>query len=440
VDRKSQIYNFNLLNLSEFKFEGSRWWKLRTNIELTLKLNRDLGFAFSNASELGYWVSHSKKDSFLSKTVCKTCGGPVKFRSLSEGYQNFCSNKCSTSNPDTQHKKNKTSLGNSGWVVPTEIREYKEKASKRRKEVSSNLHYRIKREGCSESNYRLISKEKVTEAVEWVLSDRRYLDLKQYSISKGKPKGYWWELYFEANSRFPAAFLNVAEIARYVKLGKEVISDAFCRCGKRNMWQDSVVGWRRRCSNECRFSDSKIYKTASESYKKSMVRRYGVDNYFASDEWKTQRPEIMKEKYGKDHHLKVPEIRDRILSKQRETFKNNGRYGLYDYSIKSSIGERSWLSTLGIPEDPEHRQYYIEEALAYVDGYEPETNTVYEYLGNYWHGHPATNPGRKKDLDATVVRFEKLRSLGYVVKFVWESDFESGVVAPTLYRRPEDLT
>ena len=68
-----------------------------------------------------------------------------------------------------------------------------------------------------------------------------------------------------------------------------------------------------------------------------------------------------------------------------------------------------------------------------VDGYEPATNTVYEFLGDFWHGNPnlyaATdvNPVTKvmfgqMFLD-TQERLERLKHAGFNVKAVWESDF-----------------
>jgi len=35
-----------------------------------------------------------------------------------------------------------------------------------------------------------------------------------------------------------------------------------------------------------------------------------------------------------------------------------------------------------------NRQKYIKEIRIKVDGYDVETNTVYEFLGDYWHGNP----------------------------------------------------
>jgi len=83
----------------------------------------------------------------------------------------------------------------------------------------------------------------------------------------------------------------------------------------------------------------------------------------------------------------------------------------------------------------------------YVDGYDPHTNTIYEFLGDYWHGNPEvydgnhTNPDTKLTFNTLLKRtFEKLnkmKSLGYNVKFIWENDwnkFKKGIHSvPQLY-------
>lgn len=66
-----------------------------------------------------------------------------------------------------------------------------------------------------------------------------------------------------------------------------------------------------------------------------------------------------------------------------------------------------------------------------MDGYDPETNTVYEYLGDYWHGNPKVfNP---EDLntkvgktfgqlfDETNRRLEEIKSMGYNIVTQWET-------------------
>lgn len=49
-----------------------------------------------------------------------------------------------------------------------------------------------------------------------------------------------------------------------------------------------------------------------------------------------------------------------------------------------------WLDDVGVPNSKQHRQVrlMIDGRLFIVDGYDPATNTVYLFHGDFWHGNP----------------------------------------------------
>ena len=69
-----------------------------------------------------------------------------------------------------------------------------------------------------------------------------------------------------------------------------------------------------------------------------------------------------------------------------------------------------------------------------VDGYDDKTNTIYEYLGDYWHGNPEMFDKSKlnkickktfgKLYDMVFKRFDFLKSKGYNIKYIWENDWK----------------
>ena len=83
------------------------------------------------------------------------------------------------------------------------------------------------------------------------------------------------------------------------------------------------------------------------------------------------------------------------------------------------------------------RQYKIPGTRYLVDGFDKETNTVYEFLGDFWHGHPKFPRDRINEINhctmeylynCTFQRLDHLKTLGYNVKYIWESDFkEKGI-------------
>lgn len=96
--------------------------------------------------------------------------------------------------------------------------------------------------------------------------------------------------------------------------------------------------------------------------------------------------------------------------------------------------ESIWLDSLDIPSlsrshkiiTPNYKGGYV-----IVDGFDPDTNTVYEYYGKYWHGHPEftdhskicpyTNSTFGELYENTKRRELILIQLGYQVVSQWES-------------------
>lgn len=107
------------------------------------------------------------------------------------------------------------------------------------------------------------------------------------------------------------------------------------------------------------------------------------------------------------------------------------KYGLKKYfSKRYNTDESRWLDSIGIPNEDKCRQVYIDKYI--VDGFDPNTNTVYEYLGDYWHGNPKvfnkndinkTNGKKFGELyEKSMEKINHLESMGYNVVYVWEND------------------
>lgn len=102
------------------------------------------------------------------------------------------------------------------------------------------------------------------------------------------------------------------------------------------------------------------------------------------------------------------------------------------YCSKSghSKKEYKWLKNFNITT----LNYYIkiDDYRFYADGYDESTNTIYEYLGDYWHGNLSIYPedqlnmvnkkSMKKLFEDTKNRFDILKNNGYNIVYTWESD------------------
>lgn len=93
-----------------------------------------------------------------------------------------------------------------------------------------------------------------------------------------------------------------------------------------------------------------------------------------------------------------------------------------------------WLDNLNIPNDDKHREVFIKinSKKYFADGYIPETKTIFEFLGDYWHGNPNiyshqdVNTNNKKTFgqlySKTIEKFKSLYFLGFTIIYRWESE------------------
>jgi len=98
--------------------------------------------------------------------------------------------------------------------------------------------------------------------------------------------------------------------------------------------------------------------------------------------------------------------------------------------------ESLWLNKIKIPNDKNHRQVYlkINEKRFKVDGYISKTKTIYEFLGDYYHGNPKKFKANEynqtchktfgKLYKLTLKRINTFKKNGYKVKYIWENDFK----------------
>lgn len=100
-------------------------------------------------------------------------------------------------------------------------------------------------------------------------------------------------------------------------------------------------------------------------------------------------------------------------------------------NVVSQISQQ-WLDSFNNPDLIREHHIKINDKPFIVDAYDPQTNTIYEYLGKFWHGHPTLqeikkskiNPVNKrpyKELyEETLIRLDTFRKNGYNVIYKWE--------------------
>ena len=147
-----------------------------------------------------------------------------------------------------------------------------------------------------------------------------------------------------------------------------------------------------------------------EKSKQTCLEKYGTENAFSSEIIKNKIKQTNLKKYGVEHNMKHPDLLKKNMNARK-------------FNISSKI-ELDWLNYLNVF----NRQVIIAGFM--VDGYDKSTNTIYEFLGDYWHGNPnpLTNKGKiftekNNSFKKTFNRFKLLKEAGYNVIYCWEFDW-----------------
>jgi hypothetical protein len=104
------------------------------------------------------------------------------------------------------------------------------------------------------------------------------------------------------------------------------------------------------------------------------------------------------------------------------------------HAYNSSNLEKEWLDFISLSEEKRQASIRINGKLFKLDGFDPDTNTIYEFYGDYWHGNPKVfdendiNPSNYKPYKTlyqeTFNREESLKEAGYKIISIWESDWK----------------
>ena len=168
-------------------------------------------------------------------------------------------------------------------------------------------------------------------------------------------------------------------------------------------------------------SDVVILKQACLHFRKSFMNDAGIDPLLAN----VTISQLCMD-YFRSHHLKENTIA--IIPAN----------GYHNEERQSEIGLK-WLKyvekTRGLSLIYKGTKGEKRVGKYRVDGYDPDNNVVFEFLGSYWHGDPkiysseAMNKTVGKSMDQlyteTMARINYIRAQGYAVEYIWESEFLS---------------
>lgn len=95
--------------------------------------------------------------------------------------------------------------------------------------------------------------------------------------------------------------------------------------------------------------------------------------------------------------------------------------------------ENEWLDYMQVPLKYRGGSLLINGIRTRPDAYDPKTNTIYEFNGDYWHGNPEKfnpediNPSNYSTFgelyQKTIVKANRIKEAGYNLISIWECDF-----------------
>lgn len=212
------------------------------------------------------------------------------------------------------------------------------------------------------------------------------------------------------------------------------------RYGVEYAFQAESVKTKIKESIERRFGGHHtLNKDIQTKTKNTLKLRYGVDNPGKTkksiEKASRNKSKETKEKMKQTWSQKSAAEKKRIIDKREASCGYRSPFA--NPSVKKSRSciskrETKWLDSLN--NSNIIRQYCVEDLQLIVDGYDPTTNIIYLFHGDFWHGNPKKfnhsklNPVTKTtygELYRKTLDYEqKLRYAGYPLTIMWESDCE----------------
>ena len=189
---------------------------------------------------------------------------------------------------------------------------------------------------------------------------------------------------------------------------------------------------------KARLSNFEKYGSESNMHiaRAAFAEQTGIDNPFKMPEYQEKAKQTMLERYGVEKALENPDILNKMISD------TEAKYGVKSVlMLPENIGSptepskigTAWLDSLGVP--VREHVIYFEDSYCRVDGFDPDTNTVYLFHGDFWHGNPAvfeaseintkTSTTHGYLYEKTMKIEQKLQDAGYDLVVMWEKDWKS---------------
>lgn len=229
--------------------------------------------------------------------------------------------------------------------------------------------------------------------------------------------------------------LGIEIVSRYINTDTKIIYK--CKHG-----ENSALPWQilkfKHCCRKGYYESGKMWESRTnklEKLRESAVKyrkNIDVSQTYIDTSGRYKRLENIR---CTIHNTFYSSIAKQKIGQCPECFKEDNLQKLKDAAPKAwasqktgsfvSKNETKWLDSLKVKE----RQYWLDDVKYKVDGFDPETNTVYLYHGRFWHGcpdtfdpdmiHPIVKLPMKDLYEKTMFYESKIKAAGYNLITKW---------------------
>jgi len=312
---------------------------------------------------------------------CRICDNLLKFKSFNEGYNIYCSNRCSYKDPLLKEKRMNTNLKKYGHVTPL---------------GNENIKEKIYRSNLKKYGVKNISQNKdIREKVKKTCLEKFGVE---YSFQSEEVKKKCIEKHIE---NFGVDNPMKSEIVK--KKSRESCLEKF---GVEYATQSDIIKQKTLITNLNKYNGHHS-KLQSEKNKKiiTSIKNFGVDHQMKSEIVKNKLKETFIERYGVDNPMKLEEFKEKLKQSVfnkygkyyisqtdfcKENFKQTclRKYGYTSFTKHPKFRKRQSIISKQLWKDPEYAKKVIEWKFKYFlsTGRHPclgkvgitENGTIYE--------------------------------------------------------------
>ncbi|MGZ8924644.1 MAG: DUF7487 domain-containing protein [Nitrososphaeraceae archaeon] len=330
--------------------------------------------------------------------LCKACNKPVKWDDakpfIAQKYREFCSSRCGRNHPDTKAKKSNTELVRYGIG---------------RKDIVKKAQ---------ETNLKKYGVKRAIQLDEYKKKQER-TNIERYGVKNIIQNKQIQEIRRETNKQM-YGYIAPAMNEDIKQKSKDTIIDKYGSVEDR-------------------------YRISQQKTQQTMFEKYGI-KYWGQSHLPTQIWENLQDiEWCQEQHINMKKSLSAIA---RELGVSQGCVSSYFaqhniepmlYLIRYSYKQIQWLEQIMSQEGiyiqhaGNEGEYKIPGTRYKADGYCSETNTIYEFHGDYWHGNPMLfepqvfNDSTKCTMGdlykKSLIKEKIIRDLGYNLVVKWESDY-----------------